>query len=209
MAITNGYCTLNELKSALRIPTADTVDDSLLEMAVESASRAVDTYTNRYFYNAGTAIRYFVADSSFYTVIDDAITITEVATADDLDSNFSTIWNSANYQKEPLNNISGGISGWPTTALRAIDDKVFPTTGTYGWKGQEACVRVTGTWGWSAVPIAIKQGTIFTAARFFKRNESPLGVLSSPDLGFIRVGTRIDPDVAMMIDPYRTMRQYY
>lgn len=203
MAITNGYCTLNELKSALRIPTADTVDDSLLEMAIESASRAIDTYTNRYFFNAGTAVRYFIADSNAYTVIDDAITITEVATADDLDSSFNTVWDATDYQKEPLNGVSGGITGWPTTAIRAIDDKVFPIN------YHEALVRVTGTWGWSAVPIAVKQATVFTAARFFKRNESPLGVLSSPDLGFIRVGTKIDPDVATMIDPYRSMRQYY
>lgn len=201
MAITNGYATLAEVKAALRI--TDTVDDSLLEIAVESASRAIDTYTGRYFYNAGTAARVFVADSNYYTVIDDAITITEVATADDLDGNFNDVWTSAEYQKEPLNNVSGGITGWPTTALRAIDDKVFPTN------GQEACVRVTGTWGWSAVPTAIKKATIYQAARFFKRDESPLGVLSSPDLGFIRVGTKVDPDVAMLIDPYRTMRQYF
>lgn len=201
MAITNGYATLAEVKAALRI--TDTVDDSLIELAVESASRAIDTYTGRYFYNAGTASRIFIADSNWYTVIDDAVSITEVATADDLDANFNTVWDSADYQKEPLNNVSGGITGWPTTALRAVDDKVFPVN------GQEACVRVTGTWGWSAVPTAIKKATIYQAARFFKRDESPLGVLSSPDLGFIRVGTKVDPDVAMLIDPYRTLRQYY
>lgn len=201
MAITNGYATLAEVKAALRI--TDSVDDSLIELAVESASRAIDTYTGRYFYNAGTASRIFIADSNWYTVIDDAVSITEVATADDLDANFRTVWDSADYQKEPLNNVSGGITGWPTTALRAVDDKVFPVN------GQEACVRVTGTWGWSAVPTAIKKATIYQAARFFKRDESPLGVLSSPDLGFIRVGTKVDPDVAMLIDPYRTLRQYY
>jgi hypothetical protein len=201
VAITNGYATLAEVKAALRI--TDSVDDSLIELAVESASRAIDTYTGRYFYNAGTASRIFIADSNWYTVIDDAVSITEVATADDLDANFNTVWDSADYQKEPLNNVSGGITGWPTTALRAVDDKVFPVN------GQEACVRVTGTWGWSAVPTAIKKATIYQAARFFKRDESPLGVLSSPDLGFIRVGTKVDPDVAMLIDPYRTLRQYY
>lgn len=203
MAITNGYATLAEVKAALRIPSADTIDDTLIELAIESSSRALDTYTGRYFYNAGTATRYFVADTNYYTVIDDAITITEVATADDLDAVYDNVWDSTDYQKEPLNNVSGGITGWPTTALRAVDDKLFPVN------SQEACVKITGTWGWSAVPIAIKQATILQAARVFKRNESPLGVLSSPDLGFIRVGTRIDPDVAMLVDPYRTLRQYY
>lgn len=207
MAITNGYATLAEVKAALRI--TDTVDDSLIEIAIESASRAIDTYTGRYFYNAGTAVRYFVADSGFYTTIDDAVTITEVATSDNIDGVYGSVWAETDYQKEPLNNVSGGITGWPTTALRAINSRIFPNTGLAGWNDKEATVRVTGTWGWSAVPMAIKKATIYQAARFFKRDESPLGVLSSPDLGFIRVGTKVDPDVAMLIDPYRTMRQYF
>lgn len=48
MAITNGYATLAEVKSALRI--TDSVDDTLLEMAVESASRLIDGYAGRFFY---------------------------------------------------------------------------------------------------------------------------------------------------------------
>ena len=50
MAITNGYCTLNELKASLRIPVSDTVYDALLELAVESASRDIDQATERIFY---------------------------------------------------------------------------------------------------------------------------------------------------------------
>ena len=73
MAITNGYCTLAEVKAALRIPNADTVDDSLLETAVESASRLVDGYANRNFYSAGSAVRYFSADSTYVCEIDDLI----------------------------------------------------------------------------------------------------------------------------------------
>lgn len=203
MAITNGYATLAEVKAALRIPSADTVDDTLLEYAIEAASRAIDTYTGRHFYSAGTAARIFVADSNHYMVIDDASAITEVATADDLDANFNTVWDAADYQKEPLNNVMSGMTGWPTTAIRAVDDKVFPVN------GQEALVRITGTWGWSAVPFAVKKACIIQSAYFFKRDESPLGVLSSPDLGFIRVGTKVDPAVAILIDPYRSMRQYF
>jgi hypothetical protein len=40
MAITQGYASLNQVKAALRI--TDTVDDTLLEMAIESGSRAID-----------------------------------------------------------------------------------------------------------------------------------------------------------------------
>ena len=40
MAITNGYATLAELKAYLGI--ADTVDDTMLENIIESASRSID-----------------------------------------------------------------------------------------------------------------------------------------------------------------------
>ena len=45
MPITNGYATLDQIKAAIGIPSADSIDNSLLEMAVESASRQIDSYT--------------------------------------------------------------------------------------------------------------------------------------------------------------------
>lgn len=40
MTITNGYATLADVKAAFRIQ--DTVDDTLLELSIESASREID-----------------------------------------------------------------------------------------------------------------------------------------------------------------------
>jgi hypothetical protein len=196
MAITNGYCTLAEVKASLRI--SDSVDDTLLELAVESASRSVDEFTSRVFYSVGTATKYFAADTYDYTRIDDLITLTELATDESADSTFATTWTSTDYQLEPLNNaypVDGVVS--PVTAIRTKNTKYFPIL-----NGQ-ALVKVVGTWGYTSVPTAIKQATIIQAARFFKRNDSPLGVLSAPDLGYIRVGSRLDPDVEMMISGYR------
>jgi hypothetical protein len=49
--ITNGYATLAEVKAAARI--TDTIDDGLLETAIESSSRDIDAYTERVFFNTG------------------------------------------------------------------------------------------------------------------------------------------------------------
>ncbi len=77
MAITNGYATLAQLKTSLRI--VDNLDDSSLELAIESSSRAIDTYAMRSFYSSGTATRYFAPDSIDIVNTDDmagtAITI--------------------------------------------------------------------------------------------------------------------------------------
>ena len=197
MAITNGYATLAEVKAALRI--GDNLDDSLLEMAIESASRLLDSYTARSFYVAGTAVRYFTATNDFLTNLDDAITITQVATDSSADGTYDIIWQADDFQLEPLNGRIDGLVV-PYNAIRAIGDYTFPI-----W-GEEALVKVTGNWGWPSVPIAIKQATIIQSSRIFKRLDSPLGVLSSPDLGFIRVGARIDPDVAQLVDPYRIVK---
>lgn len=198
MAITNGYASLTEVKAALRI--TDTVDDSLLEMAVESASRLIDGYAARIFYSAGTATRYFVAQDDFNVEVDDLAngTVT-ITTAQDADGVFDTTWAAGDYQLEPLNGVLDGMA-WPYTNIRAVGTYLWPIT------GGEALIKVQGTFGWPATPIAIKQACIIQASRIFKRLDSPLGVAGFGDLGAIRVSSQLDPDVAQLVMPYRRMR---
>lgn len=192
MAITNGYASLIQLKSAIGI--ADGIDDPMLEMAIESASRQIDSYTERYFYNAGTAVKIFAPIDNWVCPTEDFITLTKVETSEDGES-YDTEWTADDWQAEPLNGRSGGLVT-SYTQIRAVEDYLFP------YRNGEATVRLTGTWGWSAVPIAITQATIILASRIFKRLDSPLGIISN-DLGSMRVGFRLDPDVQHLIDPYR------
>ena len=196
MAIVNGYCSLAEIKASARI--TDNVDDTLLELAVESASRMIDSYTQRYFYNAGTATRLFAPQDSYVAEIDDLITLTTLQTSDG--DNFGTTWAAKDYQLEPLNGNVDGLTGHPTTRIRAVDDFIFNVL------DGEATVRVVGVWGWSAVPTAVKQATVIQAARIFKRNDSPLGIAGFGEMGAVRVGVQLDPDVKHLIDVYRKVR---
>ena len=196
MAITNGYSTLAQVKAALRI--TDSVDDSLLEMAIESASRAIDQYTARNFYNAGTAIRYYAPSDSLNVEIDDMISLSSLQTMSDDDQVYDTTWASDDYQLEPLNGIVDGIAQ-PYNHIRAIGDYTFLTL------AGEATIKVTAVWGWSAVPIQVTQATVIQASRIFKRLDSPLGIISG-ELGSMRVGSRLDPDVAQLVDSLRKIR---
>jgi hypothetical protein len=72
--------------------------------------------------------------------------------------------------------------------------------------GGEATVRVTGVWGYSAVPDAISQACVIQAERIFKRLDSPLGVAGFGDMGVVRVTSRLDSDVAQLVEPYRKLR---
>ena len=195
MAIVNGYCSLAEIKASARI--TDSVDDALLELAVEAASRMVDSYTQRYFYNAGTATRLFVPQDSYVTEIDDSISISVLQTSDG--ETFGTTWATKDYQLEPLNSISEGLT-WPFTRIRAVDD--------YDWSvfGDEATAKITGVWGWPAVPASISQAAVIQGSRIFTRLQSPLGIAGFGDMGVVRVSRQLDPDVAQLVEPFRRMR---
>jgi hypothetical protein len=200
LAITNGYATLAEVKSALRI--SDSVDDTLLEMAVESASRLIDGYANRVFYSIGTATRYYVAQDDYSVEIDDiSSTSITLQSANNADGIFDNTWTINDYQLEPLNGVSDGQS-WPYTSIRAIGQYLFPIS------GGEALIKLTGVYGWASVPVAIKQACIIQASRIFKRLDSPLGVAGFGDLGAIRVSSQLDPDVAQLVSVYRRMRNF-
>jgi hypothetical protein len=202
MAITNGYATLADVKGAFRI--TDNVDDALIELSIESASREIDGYCERVFYNAGTATRVYIPTDTFYTETDDIISVTTLKTSSTGES-FDTTWSaSGDYQLEPLNGISGGLVGHPATRIRAIGSYLFPLWDPKNVNSHEATVQVTGVFGWSAVPTAIRQATIIQASRLFKRLDTPLGI-SYDELGSLRVG-RVDPDVEKLVMPFRKVR---
>jgi hypothetical protein len=198
MAITNGYATLSDVKAALRI--TDSIDDTLLETAIESASRMIDGFTARTFSNAGTAVRNFAATDAINLIIDDAITVTKVESTDEIGDTY-TEWTATDYQLEPVNGRVDGLY-YPYTGIRAVN--------TYSWPvvDYQALVRITATWGWASVPTAVKQATIIQASRLFKRLDSPLGVLGMGDMGQIRVSRYLDPDVEQLVMPYRIMRNF-
>ena len=197
MAITNGYCTLNEVKASLRIPVSDTIDDDLLEIAIESASRDIDQATERQFFPTETH-RFYAPEDSIVCQIDDLTTLVSIKTSTAADGTYDTTWTSSDYQLEPLNGVAGGMVV-PFDNLRAVGDYYWPRSGL------EVTVRVEGTFGFASVPIAIKQATVLLASRLFKRNDSPGGVMGFGDIGVIRV-SKFDPDIERLINPYRKIR---
>ena len=205
MTITNGYATRNQVKAALRIGTADTLDDDLIDNCVGAASRLIDGYCNRRFWQTGTAeARIFQAEDSFYCSIDDiAGTALTLKSSTQADGTFDLTWSRSDYQLEPLNGNLDGLT-WAYDKIRAVGDYLFPTVNAN--YGEQALVQVTAVFGWPSVPEPITQATIIQASRIFKRYDSPLGVAGFGDLGAIRVSRFLDPDMAQLVEPYRRMR---
>ena len=198
MAITQGYASLQEVKNSLRI--TDNLDDALLETAIESASRMIDGFTARTFSNAGTATRNFAATDALNLIIDDAISVSQVSSTDEVGDTY-VVWDANDFQLEPLNSRSDGLY-MPYTGIRAVGDYTWPVV------DQQALCRITAVWGWAAVPTAIRQATVIQSSRLFKRLDSPLGIAGFGDMGAIRVNRYLDSDVEQLAMPYRIMRNF-
>ena len=94
---------------------------------------------------------------------------------------------------EPINNPR---RGWPYTRLLAIGAYIFPFN-------LPQSVRVKAVWGWSSVPHEIQMACKLQASRLFVRRQSPFGVAGTPELGTVRLGSRLDPDVELLCRPFR------
>jgi hypothetical protein len=204
MAITNGYATLADVKAAARI--TDTIDDALLEIAIESSSRDLDAYTERVFYSTGgtPVVRVYIPQDIYLVETDDIISVTTLKSDSTGNGTFDITWAATDFQLEPLNGRAGGIDT-PATRIRAIGEYLWPVYEPRNVNSNQASVQVTGVFGFASVPIAIKQATILAALRAYKRYESPTGVLGFSDMGVVRIG-RLDPDVQRLVDPYRKVR---
>jgi hypothetical protein len=201
MAIIDGYCSLSDVKAALRI--TDTVDDSLLEISIEAASREIDGWCERVF-TSSTAVRVYRPTDAFTVHTDDIQSITTLKTDSDGDGTFDVTWGSSDFQLEPLNGVAGGLKS-PFYTIRAVGQYLFPIYEPRNVNSNDASVQVSGVFGFLTVPTAVRQATILLAMRQFKRYDSPTGVMGFGDLGVMRVG-RVDPDVEKLLMPFKRVR---
>lgn len=195
MAVTNGYCTLAELKSALRI--TDSTDDTLLENAIESASRRIDGYTGRFFYQtASTAVPMYPYDEYLLVFPNDVATSTITIKIDSAgDGTYATtLTQGTDYVLQPRN---VPIYTRPYESARMVGGQTFPLFTLPSFE----TVQVTTVWGWASVPDDINQACILLAMRQFARLNAALGVVGFADMAItVRA---VDPDVRDLLSQYR------
>ncbi len=162
MAITNGYCTLADLKTKIGIATATTTYDSDLEKVVESVSRMIDNDRNRKFFTTEEA-RYFTPLHSDHIYVDDLVSITTLEVAVNVARTY-TEWDTDNYDIEPLNNT-------PNTSIHTA-----PSSARYFVRGLRKSVKITGVWGYaSSIPSQIRDACLLLAQHVWFLKDTPLG----------------------------------
>lgn len=195
MAITNGYCTLAELKAALRI--SDSTDDVLLENTIEAASRRIDGYCGRYFYQQNAVLKVFARNELVVFLRDDLVSVTTLAADTSGDQTFVTTFTAnTDFALEPYN---AALLGIPYNRITAVGGKTFPIFTIPPIPG----VKITGVFGYPSVPDDVREACVLLAARGFARYNSALGVVGFADMA-VQVRA-VDPDVRDYLNRYVKM----
>lgn len=188
------YATLAQVKA--RLSRNDDRDDATITALITASSRMVEQLTNRRF-DQTTETRYFTPTGSWYTDIDDLVSVTSVATDIQGDRTYSETWSATDYELEPSN--AAGVVAMPYTTLN------IAPKGTRSFPILRRGLRIVGVWGWPAVPQPVTEATILMTIRLFKRADAPFGIVGSTDLGNLQTLPARDPDITAMLAPYRRM----
>jgi gp6-like head-tail connector protein len=205
VALGDNYATLDDLKVRLGINDV-TFDDSILDAALDSASRAVENFCSRQFNDVGllgVSARVYYPDSIVCTEVDDFSTTTGLVIQTDQSGAgvYDTTWATTDYQLAPLNNIVGGQPGYPFNRILAVGSRLFLFPQVF-YTLRRAPVRVTARWGWAAVPDPVHQATLIMAEEIAKLKDAPFGVAGFAEFGSVRV-VEHNPKAKMLLRPYR------
>lgn len=191
------YGDLAELKSTLAL-TGSQFADLDLQLALRSASRAIDQMCSRRFYTTSSdETRYFSPSTPAWVSAGDVISITTLKTDEGGDGTFENTWAvNTDYLLTPLN---ASLDAEPYTLIRR-----HPLSGFYFPSQYPRSVQIVGKFGWSSVPPEITQAAGIIASQLIQRaRAAPFGVIAVglDSASAIRLA-RVDPQVAALVGPY-------
>lgn len=205
MSIVNGYATLAQLKTELKV--TDSNDDTRMEVAISAASRQIDAYTGweHGFWQDGSVVdrQFYAADSRNVCVPEGISTVTGLIVKTDTgdDGLFATTLTiSTNFILSPVN-AADRVPVWPYTEIQLVDyvGSFFPTSNS-GRPG----VQVTAKFGWPAVPDDVFKACLIQSVLLFKASAAVTGALQLGE-GYPSApagGGWMNPTARALLEPY-------
>jgi len=186
------YATVAALKARLGITDSD--DDAALLSLLEGVSRAIDRHCLQAFYLEATdTTRLYTATRAEACFLDPFVSVTSLATDDDADRTYATIWAATDYDLAPAN---------AALYSRPYDWLLITPGGSYTFPLASLSVKVVARFGWPAVPADVGEAALLWAARLYKRKDAPFGVAGLKRAGDLRIFDKHDPDVFELLAPY-------
>jgi len=201
VAITHGYTTLALVQAEVGT-SLDGNYDARIEQAIEAASRQIDDYCGRRFWQDSTVVtREFYCDdptelASMPGAVLDISTTTGLIVKLDTGDNggfATTVTISTEFVLTPPN---AGDDGLPYTGIRLVDGDVFPMS-----ELRPGC-QVTAKFGFASVPEPVAQACLIQSVLLFKATDAAMGGLSFGDGSFMRVRGGLNPIAASLVDRY-------
>jgi uncharacterized phiE125 gp8 family phage protein len=174
---------------------ADSYDDAQLSRALTAAAQWIE--------GPSGCDRTFAVDTSDQTTIleptrsgvvglPDLVTLTSVKTDTAGNRTYATTLTASDYILWPYNGPRySEIRSWAYSSRGFVPGRLVQIVGKFGYVED------------GGVPYPVKQAALLLAARWFKRNDAPFGILSAVDLGQFERLSKEDPDVVTLLAPYR------
>lgn len=200
MTITNGYATADQLKRWIGFD--DSLDDDLIDAAINTASRHIDQHCSQFFYLTTATARTFTPahDEYLYTPpISSTSGLVVKADYGDSGTFGTTLTVVTDYVLKP-------DSGYDATGRAVPYSKVCTIGARYFPRWERPSVEITAEWGWTTVPAEVEQACLIQASRIYRRRLTPEGFAAGEAFGAIRISSRLDPDVAMLLAPFTSQQ---
>ncbi len=212
MTVVNGYCTTAQVQAVLGLGTSD--DTTLIENAVNAASRQIDAETGwRFWQDATVKDRLFYPDNArfLYVCDDDADgagisttsgLIVKLDTADDR-SFVSTLTINTDFTLRPAN-AGARVPVWPYTDVILTGQSFWFNRSWYN----RPTVQITAKWGWPAVPDDIAEACIIQSAQVYKSKDAVFGAIAlGGEAGVaMRLKATMHPQAAGLVAAYSKPR---
>jgi Phage gp6-like head-tail connector protein len=194
VAIVHGYCTLAQLKVELGL--GDTEDDSTLERIITSVSREIENFCGGRRFYALSETRYYTARWDNDLLVDDVLTVSSLATDQDGDRIYETVWATTDYDLYPLNATLDGGPYWKIG--------VAPNGNYWFPAGVPRGVKLTGSFGYATTtPAEIEQACLFQSALAARAKDSPTGVIGGGEFQTQISAIGLHPFTKRQLESYR------
>jgi hypothetical protein len=189
------YATLAEFKEWVSEGSLfDAESDDQIQMVLDAVDLAVNRYCGRTFGVEQDVSKFYYPQSTDEVQVTDLLTVTSLASDTSGDRTYSLLFAPADASGQPAVRYDL-IRLWPTTSKSFSPGRLVKIVGDFGY------VDANGN-----PPADVKTASLIMASRWWKRRETPLGILSATDLGTFERLSKEDPDVSTLLAPYSGSR---